>query len=63
MDARIDPATAFGISLGDAHVIRNVRLFPVTSSSFSPIAQKPHPLLTVPHIPRPEHPLPTLSAP
>ncbi|KAI2628955.1 beta carbonic anhydrase clade D [Xylaria nigripes] len=23
MDARIDPATAFGISLGDAHVIRN----------------------------------------
>jgi carbonic anhydrase len=25
MDARIDPAAAFGISLGDAHVIRNVR--------------------------------------
>ena len=23
MDARIDPASAFGISLGDAHVIRN----------------------------------------
>lgn len=23
MDARIDPAAAFGISLGDAHVIRN----------------------------------------
>ncbi|KAL8894987.1 MAG: hypothetical protein Q9192_003916 [Flavoplaca navasiana] len=23
MDARIDPATAFGINLGDAHVIRN----------------------------------------
>lgn len=23
MDARIDPATAYGISLGDAHVIRN----------------------------------------
>ncbi|KAL8832119.1 MAG: hypothetical protein Q9191_000441 [Dirinaria sp. TL-2023a] len=23
MDARIDPAVAFGISLGDAHVIRN----------------------------------------
>ena len=26
MDARIDPAQAFGIDLGDAHVIRNVRL-------------------------------------
>jgi carbonic anhydrase len=26
MDARIDPAQAFGIALGDAHVIRNVRL-------------------------------------
>lgn len=26
MDARIDPAAAFGITLGDAHVIRNVRL-------------------------------------
>lgn len=25
MDARIDPARAFGIGLGDAHVIRNVR--------------------------------------
>jgi len=25
MDARIDPAAAFGINLGDAHVIRNVR--------------------------------------
>jgi carbonic anhydrase len=24
MDARIDPAAAFGIELGDAHVIRNV---------------------------------------
>lgn len=24
MDARIDPAAAFGIDLGDAHVIRNV---------------------------------------
>lgn len=24
MDARIDPARAFGIDLGDAHVIRNV---------------------------------------
>ncbi len=24
MDARIDPASAFGIELGDAHVIRNV---------------------------------------
>lgn len=24
MDARIDPASAFGIDLGDAHVIRNV---------------------------------------
>ena len=23
MDARIDPATAFSISLGDAHIIRN----------------------------------------
>ena len=23
MDARIDPAAAYGISLGDAHVIRN----------------------------------------
>ena len=26
MDARIDPASAFGIELGDAHVIRNVSL-------------------------------------
>ena len=26
MDARIDPAAAFGINLGDAHVIRNVSL-------------------------------------
>lgn len=25
MDARIDPVQAFGIDLGDAHVIRNVR--------------------------------------
>jgi hypothetical protein len=25
MDARIDPAAAFGIELGDAHVIRNVK--------------------------------------
>jgi carbonic anhydrase len=24
MDARIDPASAYGIELGDAHVIRNV---------------------------------------
>jgi carbonic anhydrase len=24
MDARIDPAAAFGIDLGDAHVVRNV---------------------------------------
>ena len=28
MDARIDPAAAFGIELGDAHVIRNVGSFP-----------------------------------
>lgn len=27
MDARIDPAQAFGIELGDAHVIRNVSFF------------------------------------
>lgn len=27
MDARIDPAAAFGIDLGDAHVIRNVRIY------------------------------------
>lgn len=27
MDARIDPAKAFGIGLGDAHVIRNVSCF------------------------------------
>lgn len=27
MDARIDPAAAFGIELGDAHVIRNVSWF------------------------------------
>jgi hypothetical protein len=27
MDARIDPAAAFGIVLGDAHVIRNVRQY------------------------------------
>lgn len=26
MDARIDPAQAFGIELGDAHVVRNVSL-------------------------------------
>lgn len=34
MDARIDPAKAFGIELGDAHVIRNVRLcsFPLVHS-------------------------------
>jgi Carbonic anhydrase len=30
MDARIDPAAAFGIELGDAHVIRNVGL-PISS--------------------------------
>lgn len=28
MDARIDPAAAFGIELGDAHVIRNVGSLP-----------------------------------
>jgi carbonic anhydrase len=28
MDARIDPAKAFGVKLGDAHVIRNVSLIP-----------------------------------
>jgi carbonic anhydrase len=27
MDARIDPVQAFGIGLGDAHVIRNVGLY------------------------------------
>lgn len=27
MDARIDPARAFGIELGDAHVIRNVSVY------------------------------------
>jgi len=27
MDARLDPAQAFGIDLGDAHVIRNVSHF------------------------------------
>ena len=27
MDARIDPAQAFGIELGDAHVIRNVSTY------------------------------------
>lgn len=26
MDARIDPVAAFGIELGDAHVIRNVSI-------------------------------------
>ncbi len=35
MDARIDPARAFGIDLGDAHVIRNVRL--KSSSSHFPV--------------------------
>jgi carbonic anhydrase len=34
MDARIDPAKAFGIELGDAHVIRNVRK---TQSSLDPL--------------------------
>jgi carbonic anhydrase len=28
MDARIDPAEAFGIELGDAHVVRNVSEIP-----------------------------------
>jgi len=32
MDARIDPAQAFGIELGDAHVIRNVSEQLATSS-------------------------------
>jgi carbonic anhydrase len=37
MDARIDPASAFGIELGDAHVIRNVRFFPsLAVNSLSP---------------------------
>lgn len=31
MDARIDPARAFGIDLGDAHVIRNVSALPSPS--------------------------------
>lgn len=31
MDARIDPAQAFGIELGDAHVIRNVSLTPYSA--------------------------------
>lgn len=34
MDARIDPARAFGIELGDAHVIRNVRSSPRPSSHY-----------------------------
>lgn len=33
MDARIDPAQAFGISLGDAHVIRNVCLTTILDES------------------------------
>lgn len=33
MDARIDPAAAFGIGLGDAHVIRNVRALSPTCPS------------------------------
>ncbi len=31
MDTRVDPVAAFGISLGDARVIRNVRLYPSSS--------------------------------
>jgi hypothetical protein len=34
MDARIDPARAFGIELGDAHVVRNVREIPYNRFSF-----------------------------
>lgn len=37
MDARIDPAAAFGINLGDAHVIRNVSgswCFPLYEARF-----------------------------
>jgi carbonic anhydrase len=32
MDARIDPVQAFGIELGDAHVIRNVSAYSWCSS-------------------------------
>lgn len=36
MDARIDPVNAFGIGLGDAHVIRNVCY--VSPVPFSPVS-------------------------
>lgn len=37
MDARIDPASAFGIELGDAHVIRNVQSSHTIHSLFVPV--------------------------
>lgn len=43
MDARIDPAQAFGIELGDAHVIRNV--LPPTLLSLLPADESAHCLL------------------
>jgi carbonic anhydrase len=51
MDARIDPAQAFGIELGDAHVIRNVR-HQLTLYLFS---VSPHPSATRFKLPRPFH--------
>ena len=46
MDARIDPARAFGIDLGDAHVIRNVSALP------SPSRHLPSPPLEPSSVPR-----------
>lgn len=37
MDARIDPASAFGIELGDAHVIRNVGSLEQSRICFVPV--------------------------
>jgi carbonic anhydrase len=35
MDARLDPAAAFGIAVGDAHVVRNVSyIIPATQKLF-----------------------------
>ena len=47
MDARIDPARAFGIDLGDAHVIRNVSNTSLNLvSSVLNLSRRPERLLT-----------------
>lgn len=58
MDARLDPAAAFGIDLGDAHVIRNVSTVPQFLSRLLVRCQWSVSLT----IPRPEHPPATRCA-